>query len=332
MGCGWWQARPGGGNGSVELCIIHLCLGALGVRGWVSRLQDPPTHTQPLTGPLHPPPAGAGDGQVGDLRGAPLQPLLLLLPQLPHLQVRAHACVACQGSSGQCTAAAELLRRAGSKLATSLRTFAPSAEHPTQLVLTCPAMSLTLHSCRLLPPTRTHLRSCRPFLPCRTPQEFSRHLEYALANEPHPMSSDEVQRLTWDAATERFLDVAELKPKDLRPGPLASAMDGLLWATHNTLTGGCGGSGGRGATAAASSGGLAGAAPAPEWCAALCCAAPAPLGCAALACVPHAGAVHSLLTPAAVPYLLPGRRHGAPACGGGRGSQHARQPAAPGGL
>ena len=63
-------------------------------------------------------------------------------------------------------------------------------------------------------------------------------MQYALANEPHPMSSDEVQRLTWDAATERFLDVTELSAKDLKRGPLTSAVDSLLWATHNTLTGG----------------------------------------------------------------------------------------------
>jgi hypothetical protein len=85
--------------------------------------------------------------------------------------------------------------------------------------------------------TRGHSPGHLLLVACRTPQEFSSHLEYALANEPHAMSSDEVNRLTWDAATERFLDVAELTHRDLKPNPLTAAVDNLCWATHNTLTG-----------------------------------------------------------------------------------------------
>ena len=62
-------------------------------------------------------------------------------------------------------------------------------------------------------------------------------MKHALANEPHPMSAEETGKLTWEAATERFLDVTQLTEKDLRPGPVAGAVENLLWVTHNTLSG-----------------------------------------------------------------------------------------------
>ncbi len=50
--------------------------------------------------------------------------------------------------------------------------------------------------------------TCTAPLPsCRSPEEFSKHIEHALAHEPHPMSPEERRNLTWEAATERFLDV-----------------------------------------------------------------------------------------------------------------------------
>lgn len=62
-------------------------------------------------------------------------------------------------------------------------------------------------------------------------------MTHALATEPHPMSAEETAKLTWEAATERFLDVTQLTEKDLRPGPVAGAVENLLWMTHNTLSG-----------------------------------------------------------------------------------------------
>lgn len=50
------------------------------------------------------------------------------------------------------------------------------------------------------------------------------------------MTPDLQKRLTWEDATERFLDVAELKAAE-RPGVLETAVDKLAWAAHNTLTG-----------------------------------------------------------------------------------------------
>lgn len=50
------------------------------------------------------------------------------------------------------------------------------------------------------------------------------------------MSSEERKRLTWEDATQRFLDVAELGPAD-RQHPLETAMDKAAWAVVNGLTG-----------------------------------------------------------------------------------------------
>lgn len=48
---------------------------------------------------------------------------------------------------------------------------------------------------------------CAPSRVRRSPEEFSQHIEHALAHEPHPMTLEERRHLTWEAATERFLDV-----------------------------------------------------------------------------------------------------------------------------
>lgn len=50
------------------------------------------------------------------------------------------------------------------------------------------------------------------------------------------MTPDMQRRLTWEDATERFLDVAELKASE-RPGLVETAVDKMAWLAHNTLTG-----------------------------------------------------------------------------------------------
>jgi hypothetical protein len=49
----------------------------------------------------------------------------------------------------------------------------------------------------------------------RTPDEFSRCLSHAMTTEPTPLSPDQLQALTWEAATERFLQVRAVGPPPL---------------------------------------------------------------------------------------------------------------------
>lgn len=78
----------------------------------------------------------------------------------------------------------------------------------------------------LLPPPLLH-----------TPSIYTNtQVQYALSHEPQPMAERDQRRLTWEDATERFLDVAALSPRQ-RPQGLEAALDSACWATHNTLTG-----------------------------------------------------------------------------------------------
>jgi digalactosyldiacylglycerol synthase len=71
-----------------------------------------------------------------------------------------------------------------------------------------------------------------------SPEEFESHLRHALSVDPEPITAEDKTRLTWEAATERFLDVAELTSRDLEiTSGLAAAADGVAWLTHNTLCG-----------------------------------------------------------------------------------------------
>lgn len=50
------------------------------------------------------------------------------------------------------------------------------------------------------------------------------------------MSTEERRRLTWEDATERFLDAAELKSGE-RPKPIEEACDRLAWKAFNAVSG-----------------------------------------------------------------------------------------------
>mmetsp|Transcript_38835 Transcript_38835/g.97568 ORF Transcript_38835/g.97568 Transcript_38835/m.97568 type:complete len:899 (-) Transcript_38835:276-2972(-) len=71
----------------------------------------------------------------------------------------------------------------------------------------------------------------------RSPAEFSEKVRYAMAHEPKPLSEEEKYKLTWEAATERFLDIASLSAQERHPGIVGSALDALAYHTHNAFSG-----------------------------------------------------------------------------------------------
>ncbi|KAK9861589.1 hypothetical protein WJX84_001177 [Apatococcus fuscideae] len=62
--------------------------------------------------------------------------------------------------------------------------------------------------------------------------EFSQHLAHAMANDPHPMSEEDIGRLSWEQATERFLVAAQITPKEW-PGGLGAFNDTIQWHLYN---------------------------------------------------------------------------------------------------
>ena len=54
-----------------------------------------------------------------------------------------------------------------------------------------------------------NFRNCLTY---RTPEEFSDRIAHALQRDPAPLSPAERHSLTWEAATERFMEVADAEP------------------------------------------------------------------------------------------------------------------------
>lgn len=71
----------------------------------------------------------------------------------------------------------------------------------------------------------------------KTPEEFESSLRHAMSVDPQPLTQEDRMRLTWEAATERFLDVAELRQDRDAITPLQASIDTVAWVAHNTLCG-----------------------------------------------------------------------------------------------
>lgn len=56
------------------------------------------------------------------------------------------------------------------------------------------------------------------------------------ANDPHPLSEEDLGRLSWEQATERFLDAAEIRPSEW-PSGLGALNDTVQWHMYNASIG-----------------------------------------------------------------------------------------------
>lgn len=80
---------------------------------------------------------------------------------------------------------------------------------------------------------KTKFRNCLTY---KTPKEFSKGLRKALTHDPHPVSSDEAAALSWEAATQRFLDACSLAPGERATSTsLSAAADRAIYSAHNAL-------------------------------------------------------------------------------------------------
>jgi len=68
------------------------------------------------------------------------------------------------------------------------------------------------------------------------PEEFSMCVKKALTTEPTPLSTSDSYRLSWEAATDRFLDAAELGPEHANLSLREKASEQLAYALHKTAT------------------------------------------------------------------------------------------------
>eukprot|EP01025_Chloroclados_australasicus_P056418 TRINITY_DN6969_c0_g1_i5.p1 TRINITY_DN6969_c0_g1~~TRINITY_DN6969_c0_g1_i5.p1 ORF type:complete len:782 (+),score=119.15 TRINITY_DN6969_c0_g1_i5:48-2348(+) len=84
-------------------------------------------------------------------------------------------------------------------------------------------------------PCNQFFKSFNNCLIYKSPEEFSEKLQYAMEHTPRPLTESEQHSLTWEAATDRFLDIAELSDSD-HMGPLEGLKSNLMWTVFNGAT------------------------------------------------------------------------------------------------
>ncbi|KAI3688035.1 hypothetical protein L1987_81741 [Smallanthus sonchifolius] len=93
-------------------------------------------------------------------------------------------------------------------------------------------------------PSNDFFRSFPNCLTYNSPQDFVKKVKLAMESEPHPLTSDQRFNLSWEAATQRFMEYSELdkilnqtRPLTRKSNSVPNLIDGTLAFAHYCFTG-----------------------------------------------------------------------------------------------
>ena len=88
----------------------------------------------------------------------------------------------------------------------------------TEVLCTCTAEATAMGKFIIIPdhPSNVFFHQFPNCLLYKTKTEFVELLEYAIAHDPEPLSDDLIHVLTWEAATERFMEASAISRRDAK--------------------------------------------------------------------------------------------------------------------
>lgn len=86
-------------------------------------------------------------------------------------------------------------------------------------------------------PSNEFFREFPNCLTYKDKEEFCHCISRAMAEEPKPLTEEQRRLLTWEAATERLLKVAEPEQHTSKPNAIEGCLDRMSYMLHNSLSG-----------------------------------------------------------------------------------------------